>query len=76
MGPPTALRNSPIVDAAGFVEVHAETCQHVKYPNIFSLGDSSSLAVSKTAAAVGPQSEVVRQNITNLVNGKELSAKV
>ena len=76
MAPVTALRTSPLVDATGFVEVDAETCQHVKYPNVFSLGDSSNLAVSKTAAAVGAQSEVVRQNLTSLVKGKELKAKV
>lgn len=76
MAPVDALKNSKISDMAGFVEVDADTCQHVKYPNVFSLGDSSNLAVSKTAAAVGSQSEVVRQNLTSLVNGKNLTAKV
>lgn len=76
MGPVKALRTSPISDATGFVLVDPYTCQHEKYPNIFSLGDSSNLAVSKTAAAVAAQSEVVRQNLTSLVNGKELTAKV
>ena len=76
MGPVNELRTSPLVDAAGFVDVDEETCQHVKYSNIFSLGDASSLPTSKTAAAVGTQGEIVRQNLMSALNGKELTAKV
>lgn len=39
-------------DASGYVNVHKNTLQHVKYPNVWSIGDSSSLPTSKTAAAV------------------------
>ena len=47
------LKSSAIVNAAGFVDVNKETLQHVKYPNIFSIGDCNSAPTSKTAAAVG-----------------------
>ena len=52
---PECLRtNAPgLTDASGFVEVNKETLQHVKYPNVFALGDCSSVPTSKTAAAVG-----------------------
>ena len=52
---PDVLKNSPvpIVDATGFVDVDKNTCQHVKFPNIFSIGDCSNIPTSKTAAAVG-----------------------
>jgi len=75
MGPVAALKSSPIVDAAGFVDVHKETLQHVKYPNIFSLGDCSNLPVSKTLAAVGSQSGVLRKNLRSAVKGKPLESK-
>lgn len=70
------LKNSPLTDETGFVNVDKETCQHVEYPNIFSLGDCSNLPNSKTAAAVAAQSEVVRGNLTSAVEGKSLSLKV
>ena len=55
MSTPECLRfNAPgLVDASGFVEVNAQTLQHVRYKNVFSLGDCSSIPTSKTAAAVG-----------------------
>ena len=76
MGPVDALKNSPLSDAAGFVNVNKDTLQHVKYPNVFSLGDCSNVATSKTAAAVAAESEVVRRNLMSYVNGKELKEKV
>ena len=76
MGPVKALKTSPIVDGTGFVDVDKETLQHVNYPNIFSLGDCSNLPVSKTLAAVGSQSGVLRKNIMSYMDGKELKRKV
>ena len=55
MSTPECLRlNAPgLTDASGFVEVNAQTLQHVRYKNVFSLGDCSSIPTSKTAEAVG-----------------------
>jgi len=41
-----------LANLAGFVDVHDHTLRHQKYPNIWSLGDSSSLPTSKTGTAV------------------------
>lgn len=68
---PDAIRNSPLVDAAGWVEVDKNTLQHVRYPNVFSLGDVCSTPNSKTAAAVRKQAPVVVRNILNLMAGKK-----
>ena len=38
---PDFIRNSPLVDAAGWVDVDKETLQHVTFKNIWSLGDVS-----------------------------------
>lgn len=42
-----------LVNEAGFVEVNKDTMQHVRFPNVFAIGDCASSPNSKTAAAVG-----------------------
>ncbi|WAR19448.1 SQOR-like protein, partial [Mya arenaria] len=51
---PDVLKNSsvPIVDETGFLDVDKNTCQHVKFPNIFGIGDCTNIPTAKTAAAV------------------------
>ena len=55
MTTPECLKlNAPgLVDAAGFVDVDAETMQHVKYKNVFAMGDCANLPTAKTGAAIG-----------------------
>lgn len=54
MSTPTVLKNEKkLVDQAGFLNINKDTLQHVKYPNIFGIGDCTSLPTSKTMAAVG-----------------------
>ena len=75
MSAPDCLRtNAPgLTDASGFVEVSKETLQHVRYPNVFALGDCSSVPTSKTAAAVGMNVKItmyespVRYNLYKLI---------
>jgi len=43
----------------GWVDVDKFTFPHVRYPNIFSLGDASSTPNSKTGAAVRKQTPVL-----------------
>ncbi|ORX99436.1 FAD/NAD(P)-binding domain-containing protein, partial [Basidiobolus meristosporus CBS 931.73] len=75
MGAPDFIKNSPIADAAGWVDVDASTLQHTRYPNIFSLGDCSSCPTGKTAAAITSESQVVKRNLLSSMAGKELTAK-
>lgn len=49
--------------ASGWVQVDQKTTQHVKYPNVFSVGDASSLPNSKTAAAITSQVPVLIDNL-------------
>lgn len=67
--PPAAVRSSPLANAAGFVEVDQNSLQHVRYPNVFSLGDVCSAPNSKTAAAVRKQAPVVIRNLLRLLAG-------
>lgn len=73
MSTPSVLRehSGDLVNDAGFVNVHKFTLQHMKYPNIFALGDCSSSPNSKTAAAVAGQCHVVYKNLVNVMEGKE-----
>jgi len=53
MSAPDVIRASPLVNSEGWVDVNKQTLQHNKFPNIFALGDCTSLPTSKTAAAAG-----------------------
>eukprot|EP00435_Cladocopium_sp_Y103_P076084 s49_g76.t1 len=71
MSAPDFVKNSPLANAVGFVDVDKETCQHNKYPNVFALGDCSSLPTSKTYSAVSSQAPVVVSNVQSLMEKKE-----
>lgn len=70
MGALDVMKQSPLGDAAGWVEVDKHSLQHVRYPNVFSLGDASSLPTSKTAAAVRAQGPVLVANLLATLAGQ------
>lgn len=72
MSSPDFIKTSPIADEGGWVDVHKHTLQHNKYPNIFSLGDCSSLPTSRTGAAIRMQAPVLAKNLLSFMNGKEM----
>lgn len=71
---PDFVRNSPLANAAGWVDVDKHTLQHTKYANVFSLGDASNLPTSKTGAAIRKQAPVVVANLLSAINKSQLSA--
>lgn len=72
--PPDTLKQSPLANGAGYVDVDQGTLQHKKYPNIFSLGDAAATPNSKTAAAVRKQAPVVIDNLIALIRGGQLAS--
>lgn len=74
MGPPDFLAHSPLADAHGWVDVHKHTLQHVHYPNVFALGDCSSLPTSKTGAAIRKQAPVLVANLKAVMDGQAPTA--
>lgn len=66
---PDFIKQSPLADAAGWVKVNQTTLQHVRYANIFSLGDVCSSPNAKTAAAVRKQVVVVAENLIAIRKG-------
>jgi len=64
--PPVVVASSPLADADGWLEVDRHTLRHPRHPEVFALGDASSLPTSKTAAAIRAQAPVV---VNNLLRG-------
>src|SRR5690606_33585267 len=70
-GPPDFIKNSPLANNAGWVDVDKLTLQHTRYPNIFSLGDASSLPTSRTGAAIRKQVPVVVNNLLSVIDHEQ-----
>ena len=62
-------------EPTGYVEVDKHTMQHVRYPNVFALGDAGSTPNSKTGAAIRKQAPVVVENIGAHLSGRPLTAR-
>lgn len=67
---PDFVRSSPLAAASGFIEVNEATLQHVRYPNVFALGDACSASNAKTMAAARKQAPVVAVNVLAALEGK------
>lgn len=67
---PDFVRQSPLADATGWIEVDHETLRHKRYGNIFGLGDGCSAPNAKTAAAVRKQAPVVAENVLAVLDGR------
>ncbi len=67
---PDFIKQSPLANAAGWVDVNDKTLQHNKYSTIFGLGDACSTPNAKTAAAVRKQVPVVVDNILGLMRNQ------
>ena len=75
LSPPDFVRTGPLANADGWVEVDKFSLQHVRYPEVFGLGDASNLPTSKTGAAIRKQAPVVVENLLALRAGQPLTAR-
>ncbi|GAB1605827.1 sulfide:quinone oxidoreductase, mitochondrial-like [Argonauta hians] len=76
MSVPDVIKQSPLCDnALGFMDVNKETLQHVRYDNIFGIGDCTNIPTSKTAAAAASQSGVLAKNLSAKMKGEKLPLK-
>ncbi|XP_076304993.1 sulfide:quinone oxidoreductase, mitochondrial-like isoform X1 [Tachypleus tridentatus] len=75
MSTPEELQKSPLVDTSGYLALNKHTLQHVKYPNIFGIGDCTNVPTSKTAAAIASQSGILRKNLKAVMAGKPLPSQ-
>jgi len=72
---PKFVKESVLVNEAGWLDVDINSLQHKKYPNIFGIGDIAALPTAKTGAAVRKQAPVVVDNILKLIKGKTADNK-
>lgn len=73
---PDFVRNSTVSmkegPGKGWVDVDINTLQHLRFPNVFSLGDVAALPTAKTGAAVRKQAPVVVGNLLHLMKTKKV----
>lgn len=62
-------------DKGGFVEVDRQTLRHLRYPNVWSLGDAAATTNSKAGGALRKQTMVLAKNLVAARKGKPLPAK-
>lgn len=62
-------------DQKGWLAVDKFTLQHLKYPNIFGIGDVTGVPNSKTGAAIRKQYPVVVNNLLSVMLGNKLSSR-
>ncbi len=60
---PDVIRNSPLADAGGWLDVDQATLRHRTFANIHGLGDVLNTSNAKTAAAARKQAPVVANNV-------------
>lgn len=70
MKAPDVVANSPIGSDKGWVPVTKETLQHVKFDNVWCLGDVAAIPMGKTGGSVRKQYKVVVENIIASMEGK------
>ncbi|NAZ35361.1 NAD(P)/FAD-dependent oxidoreductase [Rubellimicrobium sp. CFH 75288] len=75
-----AVRNSPLPwregnwAADGYLEVDRATLRHVRYPNVFAVGDTAGVPKGKTAASVKWQVPVVTDHLVADLAGRQSGA--
>lgn len=72
MSAPTLIRNSVLASTEesqkGWLAVDKFTLQHLKFPNVFGVGDVTGVPNSKTGAAIRKQAPIVVENIYQFLN--------
>jgi sulfide:quinone oxidoreductase len=74
--PPKFIKESDLVNEAGWMDVDINTLQSKKYPRIFGIGDVAALPTAKTGAAIRKQVPVVVGNILHLMKHDKLGTKI
>ncbi|MEA3417839.1 MAG: FAD/NAD(P)-binding oxidoreductase [Campylobacterota bacterium] len=69
------IAKSPVGSGKGWVPVNKETLQHIKFPNVFALGDIAAVPMGKTGGSARKQYKVVIDNLISVMEGKEPTAK-
>lgn len=69
---PKFVKQSNLVNDAGWLDVDHHTMQHNKFSNIFGLGDVAALPTAKTGAAIRKQVPIVVDNLARLIEENKI----
>lgn len=72
---PKEIASSPIASEKGWIPVNKETMQHVKFPNVFALGDIVAVPLGKTGGSARKQYRVLVENLIATMEKKPMVAK-
>jgi len=76
---PDPVASSPLAVGdgphAGFADVDIHTLQHLRYANVFALGDAAGLPTARTGAAVRKQAPVLVANLLAHLEGEQPSER-
>jgi sulfide:quinone oxidoreductase len=72
---PEEIGKSPVGSDKGWVPVDKETLQHVKFKNVFALGDIAAIPMGKTGGSARKQYAVLVENLLAVMEGKKPTAK-
>jgi sulfide:quinone oxidoreductase len=81
MTAPDVVKNSALAwkegpfAAGGWLEVDKHTLQHLRFPNVFGVGDVNGTPIGKTAASVKFQAPIAAENLVSLIEGKPMERK-
>lgn len=67
---PQIVRDSALAGEGGWAEVDKHTLRSPRFPNVFAIGDASSLPTSKTGAAIRKQTPVLVNNLIAAIRGE------
>jgi sulfide:quinone oxidoreductase len=62
-------------DPGGFVEIDPETLRHVRYDNVWAVGDAAATRNSKSGGALRKQTKVLAENLIAVLDGKQPAAR-
>ena len=72
---PREIAESDLGSAKGWVPVNKETLQHIRYENVFAVGDIAQVPMGKTGGSARKQYKVLVDNLISVMNGKKPEAK-
>jgi len=73
MKPVDVVAKSKLGSSKGWVPVNKETLQHVKYKNVFCLGDTAAIPMGKTGGSARKQYKVVVNNVISALENDQKS---
>ncbi len=71
MKAPDVVAQSKVGSGKGWVPVKKETLQHVKYKNVFCLGDVAAVPMGKTGGTVRKQYKILVNNVISALEGDQ-----